>query len=88
MLLAALDDRPAEHLDRADLVADFGTMKDFFWGIALGGGFSTDQDIWECMIDVITVYNECGELALPTITDPVLTDSAILNSLGIFHYKI
>src|SRR5277367_1406849 len=44
------------HLDRSELTADYGTMASYLQSIWESGGFTTDQDIWECFYDIVTVY--------------------------------
>lgn len=40
-------------LDRGDLAIDLGTMKDYLERIVLGNGYPSDQDIVECVSDVV-----------------------------------
>lgn len=82
-MLSVLMIDEAGQLDRGNLGNDYGTMMDFFWNIVTGGGVSTDQDIWECMVDVVTVYNDCCILGLGEMQDEFLSDTVILRGLGI-----
>ena len=72
-----MDEYPADHLDREELAVDYGTMKDYFWNIVTGGGYSTDQDIWEYVVDIAIAYNDSGVLGIDPIIDPIISDKVI-----------
>jgi len=46
----------SSHIDGSELTADYGTMANYLESIWESGSFTTDQDIWECFYDIVSVY--------------------------------
>jgi hypothetical protein len=46
----------SSHMDRSELSADYGTMESYLKLIWESGSCTTDQDVWECFYDIVTVY--------------------------------
>jgi hypothetical protein len=46
------------HMDRGELSLEYGTMADYLQQIWRNGGYTTDQDVWGCFVDIFEVYKD------------------------------
>lgn len=46
------------HMDRGELSLEYGAMADYLQDIWTNGGYTTDQDVWGCFIDIFEVYKD------------------------------